>query len=138
MRRETSSNRGQNVKCFWSQFHDANDSARRPTPHLWRDSRTSPPLQPDLQPNAEAKDYGVDLMRAAFKADAESPLSRAFEIKAEREAASHLFAGAIGLLKNPSSHREVDLVDPVEVADILRLADLLLHIVDRAAASEGT
>lgn len=81
-------------------------------------------------------DYGVPLMRKAFKVDDETSLSKAFELDAERKAVGHIFAGAIGLLKNPSSHREVNLDDPVEVADILRFADLLLRLVDRARAEE--
>lgn len=80
---------------------------------------------------------GVSLIRDAFKSEAESPLGNAFETDAERLAASHLFAGAIGLLKNPSSHREVNITDPIEAVDILRLADLLLRIVDRVKDSEA-
>lgn len=82
-----------------------------------------------------AADYGVDLMRKAFNKDA-GPLAMQFEVVAEREAVSHLFAGALGLLKNPSSHREVNIVDPLEAADIIRLADLMLRIVDRSGEPE--
>lgn len=82
------------------------------------------------------EEYGVSLMRKAFNPEDESSLSRRLKVKSEREAMAHLFAGAIGLLKNPSSHREVNLGDPIEVADILRFADLLLRIVDRSRTDD--
>jgi uncharacterized protein (TIGR02391 family) len=79
-----------------------------------------------------ASDYGVSLMRKAFDRSS-GPLRDQNAVEAERQAASDLFAGAIGLFKNPGSHRDVDVDDPVEVAGAIRLADLLLRIIDRAS-----
>jgi uncharacterized protein (TIGR02391 family) len=75
------------------------------------------------------KDIGVELMRKAFHPDT-GPLRRSSDPAAEREALSHLFAGAIGSYKNPHSHRTVNLTDPREAQEQVMLATHLLHIVD--------
>jgi len=72
---------------------------------------------------------GVDLMRKAFAPD-NGPLADQTAPKAEREALSHLFSGAIGCYKNPISHREVQLTFN-EAFEMLLLASHLLSILDK-------
>jgi uncharacterized protein (TIGR02391 family) len=78
---------------------------------------------------------GVELMRKAFHPD-NGPLTDKKQILAEREATSHLFAGAIGLLKNPSSHRDVSLNNPGEVAELILFANYLIRLADRHAKKD--
>jgi hypothetical protein len=54
-------------------------------------------------------------------------------VEGEREAPAHLFAGAIGVFKNPVSHRSVALRDPQEAAEMIMLPCQLLRIVDARA-----
>ena len=76
---------------------------------------------------------GVDLMKNAFSAQG-GPLADTGAHRGEQVATMDLFAGAIGAFKNPTSHRTVSFTDPVEAAEIIQLADLLLRIVRRAEA----
>lgn len=72
---------------------------------------------------------GVALMRKAF--DSESgPLTDMQAEKGEREACAALFAGAIGMYKNPQSHRDVNMDNPAEAAEIIMMANHLLRVVD--------
>ncbi len=83
------------------------------------------------------EDYGVSLMRKAFDVD-NGALTDMSRVRNEREATSHLFAGSIGLFKNPSSHREVDWEDPKECAELVYLANQLIRIVERHSAMKKT
>lgn len=77
---------------------------------------------------------GVALMRTAFgKA---GPLRDSEAEPGEQVAAMDLFAGAIGLFKNPSSHRYVDFDDPTLAGEIVVLADLLLRLVSYRKSEE--
>ena len=72
--------------------------------------------------------YGTDLMRQAFHHE-RGPLRDASQLEAEREATAHLFAGAIGLYKNPYSHRNVPITAE-EAVEIILFASHLLRIID--------
>jgi uncharacterized protein (TIGR02391 family) len=72
------------------------------------------------------EDYGVDLMRAAFKAN--GPLTDKAAVKTESEALAHLFAGAIGFFKNPLSHREVGIDDARMAASRILFANELIAL----------
>lgn len=75
-----------------------------------------------------AQDLGTDLMRKAFNTDS-GPLTDGNVVKSERQALSDLFAGAIGLYKNPHSHRHV-IIDAEEAVEMIMLASHLCKIAD--------
>jgi uncharacterized protein (TIGR02391 family) len=83
-------------------------------------------------------DYGTDLMRKAFRPAPKNnqppvppgPLTDTQLPVAEQEAMANLFAGAIGLYKNPQSHRHVP-THPEDAAEVIAFASQLLRIVDR-------
>ena len=83
---------------------------------------------------AEA-DIGVPLMRKAFHVG-NGNLTDPSRQTAEKQARSDLFAGAIGSLKNPGSHREVEITAE-EAAEVIIFASHLLRIVDSCNQSEG-
>ncbi len=79
-------------------------------------------------------DIGRPMMRNAFK-PGEGPLHDPNAEPGEQQGLSDLFAGAIGVFKNPTSHRVVTFADPGEAAEIIGLASLLLRILDRRATA---
>jgi uncharacterized protein (TIGR02391 family) len=74
---------------------------------------------------------GVPLMRKAFSPK-DGVLRDPGAEAGEQQATADLFAGAIGTYKNPASHRTVQFDDPIEAAEAVQLADLLLRVVHRA------
>jgi uncharacterized protein (TIGR02391 family) len=72
---------------------------------------------------------GVKLMRKAF-APGDGPLTDSAMESGEQEGRMHFFSGAIASYKNPHSHRDVNLDDPLEALEIVLLANHLLRIVD--------
>jgi uncharacterized protein (TIGR02391 family) len=80
---------------------------------------------------------GTDLMRKAFAPNS-GPLTDASLVGAEQQATADLFAGAIGLFKNPTSHR-ADAVDkPEDAVALVMLADYLLRLVERRRGASPT
>jgi uncharacterized protein (TIGR02391 family) len=78
---------------------------------------------------------GVKLAQEAFRPG--GPLHREDTQAGEAVAIMDLFKGAIGLFKNPASHRRVDLTDATEAAEIVLLADLLMRLLTRAETDPG-
>lgn len=76
---------------------------------------------------------GVGLMTTAFSPTKPGPLVDPLAEGGEQVAAMNLFSGAIGLFKNPASHRPVDYDDPIVAGEIVLLADLLLRLLDQVA-----
>jgi uncharacterized protein (TIGR02391 family) len=72
---------------------------------------------------------GVDLMNKAFGPS--GPLTDLAALKGEQEGTRALFAGAMGVLRNPAGHRQVDL-DMAEAVEAVALASLLMRILDGA------
>jgi uncharacterized protein (TIGR02391 family) len=67
---------------------------------------------------------GVKLVRKAFDLN-QGALTDNKRVESEREATQHLFAGAIGIFKNPSSHRDVTYTAQ-EAASIINFANYLI------------
>jgi uncharacterized protein (TIGR02391 family) len=79
-----------------------------------------------------ANDLGTALINVAFQVKV-GPLTDKRIPESEQLGLRNLFSGAIGYYKNPGSHRHFP-TDPVEVAETLFFASLLLRIVDRGSS----
>jgi uncharacterized protein (TIGR02391 family) len=84
---------------------------------------------------------GKELMRQAFRPANPNnpdvppgPLTDTTLPVAEQEGMASLFAGAIGLYKNPQSHRNVP-TEAIDAAEVIVFASHLLRMVDRLAPS---
>ena len=79
---------------------------------------------------------GVPMIRDAF-APGKGPLTEKGLARGEQESEMHLFAGAIGLFKNPHSHRSGVSHEPAEAVELILFASHLLRRLDRAKARRG-
>jgi uncharacterized protein (TIGR02391 family) len=85
----------------------------------------------DFAPDA----HGKSMIMAAFNENAAGPLVGQSAPASEQEALRFLMAGAVGVFKNPRSHRNVELDDPKEAAELLIMASHLLRMVEMRAAA---
>ena len=77
-------------------------------------------------------DIGTDLMSKALNPNTGKLLMPKAVLPAEQEAVHALFRGAIGLFKNPSSHRTVNYDDRLTAIKTIALAELLLKMLQDA------
>jgi uncharacterized protein (TIGR02391 family) len=86
--------------------------------------------------SAGNEDIGVNLMKQAFSKG--GPLRDEEADGGEADAQMALFWGAIGVFKNPASHRRVHYENATEAAEAVLFADLLLRILDRVDGANAT
>lgn len=79
---------------------------------------------------------GVKLMRDAFDAK-NGPLTDRTLVTAEQEAMSNVYAGSMGLFKNPTSHRLNAFDKAEEAVSLVLFANYLINQVDDLARTNG-
>jgi uncharacterized protein (TIGR02391 family) len=80
-------------------------------------------------------EHGEPMINNAFNEKTGGPLVDATAPKAEQRAMRFLMVGSNGLFRNPRGHRDVELDDPKEAAELLIVASHLLRMVERRDAA---
>ncbi len=75
-------------------------------------------------------DIGKDVAIKALNPD--NPIIKMSEHYGEQESAKFLYWGALGVLKNPRSHRSINMQDPITAYECLAFASWLLGMLDDA------
>ncbi|WIE42084.1 TIGR02391 family protein (plasmid) [Agrobacterium tumefaciens] len=79
---------------------------------------------------------GIQLMTEAFKPVGGILTDETAE-GSEKNARLQLFCGAFGSDKNPNSHRDVNMEDPIEAVEVILLANHLMKIVNARVAARN-
>ena len=82
---------------------------------------------------AGAELLGVKLAGIAFNTE-NGPLTDRNAEGGEKVAIRNLFSGALGAIKNPQSHRDVNMDEPKEAAAVVMFASYLLSVIDSRVA----
>jgi uncharacterized protein (TIGR02391 family) len=80
-------------------------------------------------------EHGESMIHDAFNEKSRGPLVDATAPEAEQRAMRFLMVGSNGLFRNPRGHRDVDVDDPKEAAELLIVASHLLRMVEKRAAA---
>ena len=73
--------------------------------------------------------HGQPMMAQAFHSE-KGPLRLQSEVDSERQALQQFMTGALGLFKNPRSHRNTDVADAKEAAEMLLIASHMMRIIE--------
>jgi uncharacterized protein (TIGR02391 family) len=79
---------------------------------------------------------GVPLMRKAFDVNS-GPLTNSELVPAEKQAMSDVYAGAMGLFKNPTGHRINAFDTPEEAVSLILFANHLINGVNKIVGEKG-
>jgi uncharacterized protein (TIGR02391 family) len=80
-------------------------------------------------------EHGETMINSAFNEKTGGPLVDATAPESEQRAMRFLMVGSNGLFRNPRGHRDVEMDDPKEAAELLIVASHLLRMVETRAAA---